>query len=158
MIIVKLVSWLYFGVGYRIIIWCFLLVGGLVVWTLWWWAAMRCHLIKQIWFNLFQIDSSILTIRNSYALQWRSLRIAVKDWHWVLTDELVWSLAFGSMIQTHSFRAWSPFGICMRCNGGRGRMGSYDRGNSGLMFHKEDLPSSKKEEKLRCCLFGMILN
>jgi hypothetical protein len=37
-------------------------------------------------------------------------------------------------------------------------MGSYDRGNSGLMFHKEDLPSSKKEEKLRCCLFGMILN
>jgi hypothetical protein len=26
------------------------------------------------------------------------------------------------------------------------------------MFHKEDLPSSKKEEKLRCCLFGLILN
>jgi hypothetical protein len=90
MIIVKLVSWLYFGVGYRIIIWCFLLVGGLVVWTLWWWVAMRCHLIMQIWFNLFHIDSSILTIRNSYALQWRSLRITVKDWHQVLTYELVW--------------------------------------------------------------------
>ena len=89
MIIVKLVSWLCFGVGYRIIVWCLLLVGGLVVWNLWWWVAMRCHLIMPIWFNLFQIDSSILTIRNSYALQWRSLRIAVKDWHWALTDELV---------------------------------------------------------------------
>ena len=63
--------------------------GGLVVWTLWWWVAMRCHLIMPIWFSLFQINSSILTIRNSYALQWRSLRIAVNDWHWALTDELV---------------------------------------------------------------------
>jgi hypothetical protein len=44
----------------------------------------------QILFNLFQIDSSILTIQNSYALQWRSLRIVVKDWHRALTDELVW--------------------------------------------------------------------
>jgi hypothetical protein len=26
-----------------------------------------------------------------------------------------------------------------------------------LMFRKVDLPSSKKEEKLRCCLFGLIL-
>jgi hypothetical protein len=50
---------------------------------------MRCHLIMSIWFNLFQIDSGILTIRNSYALQWRSLRIAVKDKHRALTDELV---------------------------------------------------------------------
>jgi hypothetical protein len=50
---------------------------------------MRCHLIMPIWFNLFQIDSSILTIQNSYALQWRSLRIAVNDLHRVLTDELV---------------------------------------------------------------------
>jgi hypothetical protein len=50
---------------------------------------MRCHLIMQIWFNLFQIDSSILAIQNSYALQWRSLRIAVKDRHRALTDELV---------------------------------------------------------------------
>jgi hypothetical protein len=90
MIIVKLVSWLYFGVGYRIIVWCFLLVGGLVVWTFWWWFSMRCHLIMQIWFNLFRTDSSIFAIRNSYALQWRSLRIAVKDWHWALTDKLVW--------------------------------------------------------------------
>jgi hypothetical protein len=31
MIIVKLVSCLYFGVGYQIILRCFLLVGGLVV-------------------------------------------------------------------------------------------------------------------------------
>jgi hypothetical protein len=50
---------------------------------------MRCHLIMSIWFNLLQIDLSILTIRNSYALQWRSLRIPVKDWNRALTDELV---------------------------------------------------------------------
>jgi hypothetical protein len=87
MIIMKLVSWLCFGVGYRIIVWCLLLVGGLVVWTLWWWVAMRCHLIMSIWLNLFQIDSSILTIQNSYALQWRSLKIVVSDWHRVLTDK-----------------------------------------------------------------------
>jgi hypothetical protein len=89
MIIVKFLSWLCFGVGYLIIVWCLLLVGGLVVWTLWRLVAMRCHLIMLIWFNLFQIHSSILTIRNSYALQWRSLRIAVNDWHRALTDELV---------------------------------------------------------------------
>jgi hypothetical protein len=88
MIIVKLVSWLCFGVGYWIIVWCLLLVGRLVVWTLWWWVAMRCHLIMLIWFNLFQIDSSILTIQNSYALQWRSLRIVVNDWHRALTANL----------------------------------------------------------------------
>jgi hypothetical protein len=63
------VSWLCFGVGYRIIVWCLILAGGLVVWTLWWWVAMRCHLIMSIWFDLFQIDSSTVTIRNSYALQ-----------------------------------------------------------------------------------------
>jgi hypothetical protein len=50
---------------------------------------MRCHLIMPIWFNLFQIDSSILTIQNSCALQWRSLKIEVNDWHRALTDELV---------------------------------------------------------------------
>jgi hypothetical protein len=44
-----------------------------------------------IWFNLFQIDSSILTIQNSYALQWRSLRITVNDRHKVLTDKLVYT-------------------------------------------------------------------
>jgi hypothetical protein len=80
MIIVKLMSWFYFGVGYQIIVWCLLLVGGLVVWTLLWWVAMRCRLIMPIWFNLFQIDSSILTIWNSYA---------AKDWHRALTDKLV---------------------------------------------------------------------
>jgi hypothetical protein len=89
MIIVKLVSWLCFGVGYRIIIWSLLLVGGLVVWTLWWWVAMRCNLIILIWFNLLQIDSIILTIPNSYAMQWRSLRIAVKDLHRALIEKLV---------------------------------------------------------------------
>jgi hypothetical protein len=50
---------------------------------------MRCHLIMSIWINLFQIDSIILTIWNSYTLQWRLLRIAVNDWHQALTDELV---------------------------------------------------------------------
>jgi hypothetical protein len=50
---------------------------------------MRCRLIIPIWFILLQIDSIILTIQNSYAMQWRSLRIAVKHWHRVLTDELV---------------------------------------------------------------------
>jgi hypothetical protein len=35
--------------------------------------------------------------------------------------------------------------------------GSYDWGNSCLlMFRKEHLPSSKKEEKLKLCLFGLI--
>jgi hypothetical protein len=52
-------------------------------------VVMSCYLIMPIWFNLFQIDSSIITIQNSYALQGRSLRIAVKDWYRVLTDELL---------------------------------------------------------------------
>jgi hypothetical protein len=85
MIIVKLASWLCFGVGYQIIVWCLLLVGD-------WWCELcgdELHLIMPIWFNLFQIDSSIITIQNSYALQGRSLRIAVKDWYRVLTDELL---------------------------------------------------------------------
>jgi hypothetical protein len=84
-IIVKLVSWLCFGVGYRIIIWCLRLVGGLVVWTLWWWVAMRCHLIMPIWFNLFQIDSSTLTIWNSYAWQVRKLSLHFYDGQFRLT-------------------------------------------------------------------------
>jgi hypothetical protein len=166
MIIVKLVSWLCFGVGYWIIVWCLLLVGGLVVWTLWWWVAMRCHLIMLIWFNLFQIDSSVLTIWNSYALQWRPLRIEVKDWHRVLTDELVWVTG----ICVHDPNSFVSSIVTIRNsyalrknNGGMviidREEGSSDWGNSGiLMFRKEDRPSRKKEEKLRCCLFGLTQN
>jgi hypothetical protein len=58
----------YFGVSYQITVRCLVPIDGLVVWTLWWWVAMRCHHIKLIWFNLFEIDSSILTIQNSNAL------------------------------------------------------------------------------------------
>jgi hypothetical protein len=40
---------------------CLLLVGGVNFVVI---SAMRFYLIISIWFNLFQIESSILTISN----------------------------------------------------------------------------------------------
>jgi hypothetical protein len=40
---------------------CLLLAGGVIFVVM---SAMRFHLILLIWFNLFQIESSILTILN----------------------------------------------------------------------------------------------
>jgi hypothetical protein len=40
---------------------CLLLAGGVNFVVM---SAMRFHLIMLIWFNLFQIESSILTISN----------------------------------------------------------------------------------------------
>jgi hypothetical protein len=40
---------------------CLLLAGGVNFVVM---RAMRFHLIMPIWFNLFQIESSILTIPN----------------------------------------------------------------------------------------------
>jgi hypothetical protein len=66
--------------------------------TCWWtggvnFVVMSCYEMSSYYadlvFNLFQIDLGILTTQNSYALQWRSLRIAVYDWHRALTNELV---------------------------------------------------------------------
>jgi hypothetical protein len=68
---------------------------------------MRCYLIMMIWFNLFQIDSSKLTIWNSYALHNCGMRKKIRYME-------------------------NNGGIMIKGREG----GSYDRGKSGLlMFH-----------------------
>jgi hypothetical protein len=67
---------------------------------------MIFHLITPIWLNLFHINFSILTIRDSYALKWRSLRITIKDWHWVLTDELVCTSPLDGRVDIVNRNVW----------------------------------------------------
>jgi hypothetical protein len=51
----------YFVVMNLFVFLCLLLAGGVNFVVM---SAMRFHLIMLIWFNLFQIESSILTILN----------------------------------------------------------------------------------------------
>jgi hypothetical protein len=60
-LLLLLARWCVLCGGELLVFLCLLLAGGVNFVVI---SAMRCHLIMPIWFNLFQVESSILTILN----------------------------------------------------------------------------------------------